>query len=37
MPTNKKKISHDLCIAHIFIKFEQYNKKNIEKCVLCVQ
>jgi hypothetical protein len=24
-------------LAHIFIKFEQCNKKNIEKCVLCVQ
>ena len=24
-------------LAHIFIKFEQCNKKNIEKYVLCVQ
>ncbi len=24
-------------LANIFIKFEQYNKKNIDKCVLCVQ
>ena len=23
--------------AHIFIKFEQCNKKNIKKCVLCMQ
>jgi hypothetical protein len=36
----KKKKKVMICahlLAHIFIKFEQCNKKNIEKCVLCVQ
>ena len=22
-------------LAHIFIKFEQYNKKNREMCIVC--